>query len=69
MDRLHSLGAGPDALVKGEALISGRAGFKSPLPEYAPSMDSLKIIKIDWENVSTAELEKMRAEWTGIFNP
>jgi len=54
---------GQEAVVKGEALISGRAGFKSPLPEYAPSMDSLKIIKVDWEHVSTAELQKMREEW------
>jgi len=60
---------GQEALVRGEALISGRAGFKSPLPEYAPSMDSLKIIKIDWESVSTAELQKMRDEWTRVFNP
>ena len=60
---------GQEALVRGEALISGRAGFKSPLPEYAPSMDSLKIIKIDWESVSTAELQKMREEWTRVFNP
>jgi iron(III) transport system substrate-binding protein len=60
---------GQDSLVSGEALISGRAGFKSPLPEYAPSIDSLKIIKIDWEHVSTAELQKMREEWTRTFNP
>jgi hypothetical protein len=32
-------------------------------------MDSLKIIKIDWESVSTAELQKMREEWTRVFNP
>jgi iron(III) transport system substrate-binding protein len=60
---------GQTVLVGGEALISGRAGFKSPLPEYAPSLDSLKIIKIDWEKTSAAELRKMREEWVGIFNP
>jgi iron(III) transport system substrate-binding protein len=60
---------GQDALVRGEALISGRAGFKSPLPEYAPSMDSLRIIKIDFEHTTTAELQKMREEWLSIFNP
>ena len=26
---------GQTVLVKGEALVSGRAGFKSPLPDYA----------------------------------
>jgi iron(III) transport system substrate-binding protein len=60
---------GQDAVVRAEALISGRAGFKSPLPEYAPSIDSLKIIKIDWEHTPTAELQKMREEWTRTFNP
>jgi iron(III) transport system substrate-binding protein len=61
--------AGQNLLVKGEALISGRAGFKSPLPEYAPGIDTLNVIRIDWEKMSTQELEKMRAEWSGVFNP
>lgn len=60
---------GQNLVVKGEALISGRAGFKSPLPEYAPPMQSLKVIPIDWEKTSTADLQKMRQEWVGIFNP
>jgi iron(III) transport system substrate-binding protein len=60
---------GQAILVKGEALISGRAGFKSPLPEYAPPIESLKVIPIDWEKLSTAELQKIRSEWVSIFNP
>jgi iron(III) transport system substrate-binding protein len=60
---------GQEVLVNGEALISGRAGFKSPLPDYAPSMSSLKLIPVDWEHTSTADLQKLRAEWSGIFNP
>jgi iron(III) transport system substrate-binding protein len=60
---------GQAILVKGEALISGRAGFKSPLPEYAPAIETLKLIPIDWEALSAAELQKIRAEWTSIFNP
>jgi len=60
---------GQAVLVKGEALVSGRAGFKSPLPEYAPAIDTLNVIKIDWEKLSTQELEKLRSEWTAIFNP
>jgi iron(III) transport system substrate-binding protein len=60
---------GQNVLVKGEALISGRAGFRSPLPDYAPALDSLNVIKIDWEKTSKAELQKMREEWVSIFNP
>ena len=60
---------GQTLLIKGEALISGRSGFKSPLPDYSPPIDSLKLIKIDWEKLSTQELEKLRSEWTAIFNP
>jgi iron(III) transport system substrate-binding protein len=60
---------GQTLLVKGEALISGRAGFRSPLPEYAPALESIKTIKVDFENTSKAELQKKREEWVGIFNP
>ncbi len=60
---------GQTILVKGEALISGRAGFKSPLPEYAPPIESLKVIPIDWQKLSTEELQKIRSEWVSIFNP
>ena len=60
---------GQAILVKGEALVSGRAGFASPLPEYAPPIESLKIIPIDWEKLSTEELQKIRSEWVSIFNP
>jgi iron(III) transport system substrate-binding protein len=60
---------GQAIIVKGEAMISGREGFKSPLPEYAPPIDSLKLIPVDWKKLSTDELKKIRAEWTAIFNP
>jgi iron(III) transport system substrate-binding protein len=60
---------GQAIVVKGEALISGRAGFASPLPEYAPPIDALKLIRVDWQALSTEELKKIRAEWTAIFNP
>jgi len=60
---------GQAILVKGEALISGRSGFTSPLPDYAPSLQSLKLIKVDWQALSTEQLKKVRSEWTGIFNP
>ena len=60
---------GQSILVKAEALISGRSGFKSPLPDYAPSIDSLKLIKVDWKGMTTPELSKARQEWVSIFNP
>jgi iron(III) transport system substrate-binding protein len=60
---------GQNILVKGEALISGRSGFKSPLPDYAPSIDTLKLIKVDWKGMTTAEIQKQRQEWVSIFNP
>lgn len=61
--------AGQKILVEKEALISGRSGFASPIPEYAPSMDKLNVIKIDWEKITTADLDKARAEWLSVFNP
>lgn len=60
---------GQKLLVEKEALISGRGGFTSPIPEYAPSIDKLSVIKIDWEKITTADLDKARAEWVNIFNP
>jgi iron(III) transport system substrate-binding protein len=60
---------GQTILVKGEAMVSGRSGFKSPLPEYAPSIDSLKLISVDWAALSADKLKLLRDEWTGVFNP
>lgn len=60
---------GQKILVENEALISGRSGFVSPFPDYAPPLDSLNVIKIDWDKITTADQEKARAEWLSIFNP
>jgi iron(III) transport system substrate-binding protein len=60
---------GQQILSKHEALVSGRAGFKSPLPEYAPPIDQLKLIKMDWGAITTEDLNKARAEWLSVFNP
>ncbi len=60
---------GQDILVKHEALISGRTGFKSPLPEYAPPIDALNVIKIDWGKITPADLQKAREEWLSVFVP
>jgi iron(III) transport system substrate-binding protein len=60
---------GQNIVVKGEAMVSGRAGFKSPLPEYAPAIASLKLINVDWQGLSTERLKMLRDEWTAAFNP
>jgi iron(III) transport system substrate-binding protein len=60
---------GQEMLARNEALISGRAGFKSPYPDIAPSFASLKIIKVDWRKMTAAQLTKYRTEWISIFNP
>ena len=60
---------GQRIIVNGEAMISGRSGFKSPLPDYAPPIDSLNVMKMDWAKISTADMNKARAEWVGMFNP
>lgn len=56
-------------LAREEALISGRTGFKSPVPDIAPDLDSLKIINVDWKNMNAATLTKYREEWESIFTP
>ena len=59
---------GQRILVEEEALVSGRAGFKSPLPGYAPSMENLKMINLDWSVMTTDFLVKERLKWVQIFN-
>jgi iron(III) transport system substrate-binding protein len=60
---------GQTILVKGEAMVSGRSGFKSPLPEYAPAIDSLNLVNVDWQALSADKLKVLRDEWTSVFNP
>lgn len=60
---------GQKIMVDHEALMSGRSGFVSPRPEYAPSIDSLNIVKIDWESMTAADMDKARTEWLAIFSP
>jgi iron(III) transport system substrate-binding protein len=66
-DFLHSQ-QGQQILVEHEALISGREGFKSPLPEYAPALaDVTNVIPIDWSAVTPDEVNKARLEWSSVF--
>jgi iron(III) transport system substrate-binding protein len=59
--------AGQKIIVQHEALISGRDGFQSPLPEYAPAIDSLKAIPVEWEKVSLDDMQQARDEWASLF--
>ncbi len=60
---------GQKIMVNSEAVMSGRSGFVSPIPDYAPAIESLNVIKIDWNTVSQDDMEKARQEWISIFNP
>jgi iron(III) transport system substrate-binding protein len=60
---------GQTILTRREALISGRSGFKSPLPDYAPPIDSLKLIKVDWTKITADDIRKAKAEWQSVFTP
>ena len=61
--------AGQKILSKREALVSSRAGFVSPLPEYAPAIDALKLIPMDWSKIGPEEIKKAKEEWQRIFTP
>jgi len=60
---------GQDILTRREALISVRSGFKSPLPDWAPAIDQLKLIRVDWDSITADEIRKARAEWLAIMSP
>lgn len=60
---------GQTILSRREALMSGRKGFVSPVPEYAPAMSDVAIINLDWRNLTNEALQKSRDTWVRIFNP
>ncbi len=60
---------GQTILSKREALVSSRTGFTSPLPEYAPAIDKLKLIPMDWSKIGADDIKKGKAEWQSIFTP
>jgi iron(III) transport system substrate-binding protein len=60
---------GQQLVTSKEALISGRTNFKSPIPDIAPNLGSVKIIKVDWQSMNSETLKKYRDEWETIFNP
>ena len=61
--------AGQTILSRREALMSMRSGFKSPLPAYAPAIDDLTVMAIDWNKITAEDIQKGKAEWQAIFTP
>ena len=60
---------GQTLLVEGEAMVSGRSGFRSPLPDYAPPIGSLRLIPVDWQGLSADRVRTLREEWVAAFQP
>ena len=58
---------GQTILAEREALISGRSGFVSPIPDVVPSIDTVKTIAINWDAITPDSMQKARAEWAGVF--
>lgn len=60
---------GQEIICRREALISGRMGFKSPVPDVVPEFGSIKVIKVDWKNMNVDRLKHYQSEWESIFTP
>lgn len=60
---------GQEIICRREALISGRTGFKSPIPEFVPEFESINVIKVDWKDMNPERLKQYRTEWESIFTP
>ena len=60
---------GQEIICRREALISGRSGFKSPVPGLVPEFGAIKVIKVDWRAMTPDRLRQYRAEWEKIFTP
>jgi iron(III) transport system substrate-binding protein len=60
---------GQDIVCRREALISGRSGFKSPVPEIVPDFGSINVIKVDWSHMTPERIRQYRDEWEKIFTP
>lgn len=60
---------GQSIISRREALISGRSGFTSSLPDWVPEFGAVKVIKIDWSQMNAERLKQYRSEWETIFTP
>ncbi len=60
---------GQNIVSRREALISGRSGFRSPVPDIVPELGSVKVIKVDWKAMTLERIKEYRSEWEKIFAP
>lgn len=60
---------GQDIVSQREALISGRSGYTSPIPDLVPDFGSIKVIKVDWKSMTPDRLKQYQSEWESIFTP
>lgn len=51
----------------GESAISGRAGFDSPSEKWAPPLEQLNVIEMDWANITPQDEDEALEEWREIF--
>jgi iron(III) transport system substrate-binding protein len=58
---------GQKIIVEKEAMISGRNHFVSPIPDYAPQIDKLHLVHIDWNKMTPEDLQAARREWMDLF--
>ncbi len=61
--------AGQTILSRREALMSMRSGFQSPNPDYAPAIDQLTVLPIDWNAITADDIKKAKTEWQRLFTP
>lgn len=58
---------GQKILSEREVLMSGRSGFTPPIPDYVPAIDQVNAIALDYETITLDDMQKARAEWSGVF--
>jgi iron(III) transport system substrate-binding protein len=54
-------------LARREALISGRANFQTPSPDYAPNLGTIKVIDMNWKDLKTSDVQQAQADWRRLF--
>ena len=54
-------------LAKREAMSSGRTGFKSPVPEYAPNIEAMQLLDVNWRGLAEKDFDAARNDWRAIF--
>jgi iron(III) transport system substrate-binding protein len=58
---------GQQLYVKHEGVSSGREGFNSPVPKYAPAIEKVKAVPMDWTKVTPEQFAQGRKDWSVVF--